>query len=212
MEQNIIIWWCSRVWKSILASSISDDFWHRIHSWDEIREKLYNSLWVSDKQKFMQLMYYLREYKDWETKKWNDSFEKLILEKNIYHYLALEQRTNRYVFSEKISRILTSKYKVLTEWVQNTPKWVYEFLNNVKNPEKYKVIFLVKSDIDSILEGFKTDPWSFLNRDAKMVFDFLQCYSDLILKQSNRYWFDCIDTSWDFFSRILEAKQLLVNR
>ncbi len=211
MEKNIIIWWSPNSWKWFLAESMCDDFWHNKYSWDQIRSELYNSLNMVERQRNMSLMYYLNDYNHFICNK-NTSFENLILDRWVVDCVCLELVTNRYVFSKRLSEILNIWSKVLIEWVQNTPISVHKFLDSVKNPEDYKVIFLVKTDVSEIIENISLRKWSITQRQKTLLIDFYKYYSDLILKQTSSCKFDCIDTSWDFFQQMDRAKQLLITK
>ena len=202
---NIIIWWVSRSGKTTLSSSLADKGF-KIYSWDDIRNDFFNSLSLEDKKRLMPILYYLREHNWWDIE--ISTFEQIIKEKWIDAYLSMEFQANQYIFSEIISSLLVDWENIVVEWVQNTPRSVYDFLNQVDNPSDYKTVFMVRKCFKSIINSLDVDPWTFVWRNSQVVADWILRYSDIVSEKASKFWFEVIDIHTDSNERLNEIFDL----
>lgn len=205
--KNLIIWWSMRWWKT--SSTIS---MHQALHWDDIRRDVLEKL--SPLESKLLLPKYSR-YLNWEF-----SFEDLLRTFTPKDYLEMERYESWTVYYRWIEPIIKSWWNDwvswnVIEWVQLLPEKLVETLK--WKEEMFKVIFLVKTDLDRVLSfvNDSLDNWEnsvvwkdFVSRSLqtplredkqlRVAFaDLIVAYWREILYSAKECWFDVIETSWE---------------
>lgn len=212
-------WWIDDVNPNVVISlsDISSAEWifDSISYTDDMRFQYYQTLSDDDKKTLFPKFHLAKMYRKtvWEIMKelwWPEGWNKtelyeadLLFNNMILAYL----------------RSLNLWQSTLTIWIWNTPEWVSRFLDESSNPDVFNTLFVVKTNVDDILERLnwdKDDPnhsksWPLrlpdneLYKAAKLIS--LNWLS--VAEKADKLWFRIVDTSKDSDEKLLAvAKEI----
>lgn len=234
-KTSYIIWWALNSWKwmiprilknmsekasmeanpNISLSEITSIDWifDSIAYTDNLRWEYYNSLSDEEKISFFPKFHLAKMLKLpvsgimeqlWWEYWWNQAelFEsELLFERVLLSYL----------------RGLNTSEKNLSIWIWNTPEWVQQFLDESSNPDVFRTLFVVKTNVSDILERLhqdKLDPnhaqswplrlpeWQLYKAANLIAMHWLS-----IAQRADKLWFHVIDTSRDSDKKLLEISK-----